>query len=389
MRRPLLLVAFALACALAAPRAQTSRLTEFEWTADETDTGLTAEIERDGVPVSCGTAARPTATTRRCSVTMPTGTASFRARMANIDLAFGEWSAPVVATIPPLVTGDPPGPFVVRFPLPGAPGGGNPVLVPQTLPLAYGVDTATTRGTSVTTGSPAGTFGTIVQLTASLPVDAIGFWAFLRPTAGATIQLRVYIGAAAAEVEIATISIGSVAAQTAALFVPVQIPSGSRVSVATAGSSTGSVSYVLILPMRGSSIGGGVASRGTLLGITSGAPIDVDAGVTAHTKGAWVEVTASTARDAKGFTLKLHGDAGSGSATDFLFDMAIGAAAAEQVILADVASSQEAFRTEMKQGEFGPFWTPIPAGTRIAVRVAASSNVSTVRVPRAAIMLWE
>lgn len=102
-------------------------------------------------------------------------------------------------------------------------------------------------------------------------------------------------------------------------------------------------------------------SRGT--SVTSGV---------AHTKGAFVELIASTAFGYSGITIQCHN-----AATDYkdlILDIAIGAAASEEVIVKDFIIGSYGTR-ESNYSIYIP--VGIPAGTRVAVRTQ-SENVSTI-----------
>lgn len=103
----------ALACGLASLSAQTARPVTFVWDVDDPgDSGLAAEAERNGAAVPCLAFTATTPTERRCTATLVPGPGTFRLRMANAAAAWGAWSDPLTATIPP---GAGPGAFTLRF----------------------------------------------------------------------------------------------------------------------------------------------------------------------------------------------------------------------------------------------------------------------------------
>lgn len=258
----------------------------------------------------------------------------------------------------------------------------------QVLPESHG--TTSTQGTSVSGGSGAGVYtATKVQLVASTSMDWAGLVAMT--SGGTTIGSlwKLYVGASGSEVEVAEFIGTNGPTEPMPVFLPIAIPAGSRISAAKAdGDGFGQAARIHLVPVRGRSFDP-MVSRGTLIGAGTGALTDADAGATANTKGAWAQLIASTVREAKGFTLLGWGDTSSSSSVRFHADVGVGAAGSEQIVLADVALAQEGFRVGLRGTPIGPIWTPIPAGSRIAVRAQCSSAAASDRVPRFAIVLWE
>lgn len=90
-----------------------------------------------------------------------------------------------------------------------------------------------------------------------------------------------------------------------------------------------------------------------------------------NSKGSWVELIASTTRDSHGLFVVLPSNENS---NDYLFDIGIGAAASEQVILENLLKSQ---RYSSYFYQFG-LW--IPAGTRLSARAQSSIIDATDRL---------
>lgn len=258
----------------------------------------------------------------------------------------------------------------------------------QISPASFG--TTATQGTSVAGGGGAGVYtATKVQMVASTTEDWHGVWAMT--SEGTTIGSlwKIYVGASGSEVELTEFVGTNGPTEPMAVFLPIFIPAGSRVSVAKADADGfGSTARIHLVPVRSRS-DGPLVSRGRLIGGGSGALTDIDAGATANTKGAWVQLSASTPQDARGFTLVGYGDASSDTDVRHFFDVGVGGAGSEQIILADAVTAQEGFRVGLRGLPIGPIWTPIPAGSRIAVRAQCSSNTTANRVPRIAMILWE
>ncbi len=102
----------------------------------------------------------------------------------------------------------------------------------------------------------------------------------------------------------------------------------------------------------------------------------VTASGTTHTKGNYVQLEAATTYDWYGFWLMCSGSSASANATNQLLDLAIGAAASEQIILPDFMSGWHINQIPT------PYFIPIyiPRGTRIAARVQAQIASDTVDV---------
>lgn len=262
----------------------------------------------------------------------------------------------------------------------------------QVLPTSYGVVTASTQGTTVTGGSSAGAYGSVVVLAAATDYDAAGFFLNLyQPSSAIGMQIKLFVGGSGSEVEFCELPGPCAPNAHFHLYVPIAIPAGSRVTAKLAdadgyGSATAMLSLTLV---RGDCSQAHLASRGRLHGVTSGVLLNVDAGATANTKGAWTQIVASTTNAARGYSLRFAGDASCDANTRLLFDLAVGAASSEQIILADITASEEGYRIVVAPPVLGPVWTPIPAGSRIAIRVACSVNTAANRVPQVALVLWE
>lgn len=101
----------------------------------------------------------------------------------------------------------------------------------------------------------------------------------------------------------------------------------------------------------------------------------VTAGGTANTKGSYAQIVASCPFDAAGFYLHFGG--GNTGTHDTLWDIAVGAAGSEQIILADFQVSVSGF-TSAKTQVFVPL--RIKAGERIAVRLQSTTASATLGI---------
>ena len=259
----------------------------------------------------------------------------------------------------------------------------------QVSPTSYGASSSS-AGTSVTSGAGANTFSSsFTELCSSLDVDAQGFWLSIHNSGGYIFQVRLFAGAAAAETEICTVVAGCPSAHAGVIYVPIAVPAGTRISAKVADDGGSSATRLIITPCRSAGCVP-LVSTGWVVGLTSGAPVDVDCGATANTKSSWVQITSSShaTRDAKGFSVALCWDGSCDTSNNQLWDIAIGGSGSEQVIVANLNASQEGYRAQLEPKISGPFWTPIPAGSRLAARAQSSTNSASSRVPRIALILW-
>lgn len=254
----------------------------------------------------------------------------------------------------------------------------------QMLPAAAGYSTANTRGTNVQSGS-AGALGSWVELVSSLPYDAMGFFVSTINANSEQHKLEIGVGGSGSEVSLGELTV-SLDGTYINHFVPIPIAAGTRVVArCQAGNVSGAATH--IVPVRGKSDDPKV-SRGVLLNWSDANGLGaVDPGATANTKGSWTEMTASTSRDVSAITLffDIKGNAGG----RWGVDVGIGGSGSEQTIIENLGVTSEAFRSAARPSTIGPIWTPIPAASRIAVRVQSSDNTATQRNLGVAIVLWE
>jgi hypothetical protein len=96
---------------------------------------------------------------------------------------------------------------------------------------------------------------------------------------------------------------------------------------------------------------------------------------TTNTKGDWIELVASTAKQADGFIVNIQtGDTG---VSDFLIDIGTGAAAAEVVLVSNILYSSGGSDAEPARAYFP---IPIPPGTRVSARSQCVDLSQRVRV---------
>lgn len=224
------------------------------------------------------------------------------------------------------------------------------------------------RGAAVSI-TAANTKGAYSELIASAPYDAGGlvFDAFFGSTYGWLFDIA--LGALGSErVVVPNIMIGTSALQR--FYFPVQIPAGSRVSVAGQcnfnGAQTAYVHAELLTRMNGIR-GRSIVDLGTTL--TGSRGKSLDPGPTANTKYNWVELSPSVSYDLRELLVGLRRDADSPGNVDanWLVDVGIGALGAEIVVIPNIWCTATAYN-EFKGA--APIWASvqIPAGSRLVAR---------------------
>ena len=222
---------------------------------------------------------------------------------------------------------------------------------------------------TVTSGATANTFGGWTQLVASTTSESslviIGFRSSDNVTSG---LLSIGIGASGSEtVIIPNIFVsGSGYSQEAFFNLPITIPKGSRLSAKTS-TTTASIGCVVQVITYARSFTSEHACEtwtdyGTNLANSSGTTIAVGTG--------WTQVVASTANEIRDAVLMLGADGASQAATSF--DLAIGAAGSETIILSGLQGVQRVQCPTLNPYSLNvPF--NIPKGTRIAARFTAGA----------------
>lgn len=250
-------------------------------------------------------------------------------------------------------------------------------------------NTGTTRG--VTCSPTYDTESAKAVLSSSLPYDVYGLLVHINSTLGDFVVVRLYAGGSGSEVEIAAARATASATVGGQIYFPIFIAAGTRLTVTTYRKDNGGGGlddYVYATLFKGRSYDP-ACSRVTIAPAVTVAPPDVDAGATANTKGAWVQLTSSLARDIRGFQLVTYGDTSCDTDGRFSIDVAVGGSGSEQIILADVLGGQRQFSNDFLPSMTPIIWTPLAAGTRIAVRCSCSHNTASSRVPRPTLNLFE
>lgn len=254
--------------------------------------------------------------------------------------------------------------------------------------------TTTSRGTAITASATANTKGSYTTLIASTAHTAKGFLVtFGTAAAGVDYLVDISIGAAAAEIIIIPdlmvgSGTGSIARQSA-VFIPIAVPAGTRISARCQASTLSSTVRVKIHLLG--DLPGGMEPFGKCLHYGAVAATSqgttIDPGATANTKGAWVALTAASTYATKAiFWDQSNLVQTTRTSADWMLDIGVGAAASELVIVPNMhieASTTDDFNVH---GPSPLLAVSIPAGTRISARCMCSINTATVR--NLAIALW-
>lgn len=250
---------------------------------------------------------------------------------------------------------------------------------------SYGEDTSLSRGSVLTSGG-ADTKGSWVELTASSD-ELTGFIVTAAPnTNGGSTSFMIDIGVGGAGSEVVIVenlylnSSQAAEEQEGEWVIPIQIAAGERIAARCQSSGVSGTIAALITSESGNfligSTGAESISYGEALATTTG--VDIDAGASANTKGAWSEITSSS-DDLIGFCISVGNNQNSGMVdANFLLDIAIGGAGNEEVIVPNlfiVTSLRESLHyARVFHG------IRIPSGTRIAARIQSNITDAADRV---------
>lgn len=248
------------------------------------------------------------------------------------------------------------------------------------------VTSGATTGTALTAGA-VNVKGAWAQLVASTPTETSWVLVNLYRSSQHKHLVDIGIGAAAAEqVIIPNLGLQSVGSSAdrfnASYLFPLTIPKGVRVSARSQASSAGQASRVTI-HLIGSSFGsssglGRVTDYGTATadsGLTA-----LDPGGTANTKGAWVQLTASTTGLTRWIAIGVGHDALAVAANQgWHVDIGIGASGSEQVLIPNLPFSINA-TSDVTLVPVLALPVHIPAGTRLAARCQCDVITATERL---------
>jgi hypothetical protein len=159
----------------------------------------------------------------------------------------------------------------------------------------------------------------------------------------------------------------------------IKVPSGSRISARLQSTSGSATAYVSALGAVRNDFEGSYFITTIGANTADSGGTGVDPGGSFNTKGSWVELTASSTYNLRGFNLRSGKRANSAdSAIGHLIDVGVGSAGSEKVIAADIGTFSSII--EKSDVASGPYYVGIPAGSRVAVRAQASSADATDRL---------
>jgi len=227
------------------------------------------------------------------------------------------------------------------------------------------------------------------QLTASCPmdVDEIIFFAGVEYYQNTSLY-ELGVGAAGSEIVIAgpilasNYSNGTLNAPSCVVRFKVKIPAGQRLAWRVQMSNNnglGNAGAMLINCGSGRADRIGIVdSYGSVLTTSSGTAVVGSS--TANVKGAWTQLVASTTRYYSSIRLQTQVCPNTSAETSFLFDVGVGAAGSEQIVVPDL------WNTTSGAGSFD-YWNVspefpvnIPAGSRIAVRLQSTLQSASTRL---------
>lgn len=223
--------------------------------------------------------------------------------------------------------------------------------------------------------------GAWTELVSALPLPIDGFTVCMGGAGQAYYQVDIGVGAAGAEVPI----VQNILFRTANDFgangryvdFPYPLPAGARI-VARQANSVGTARSVRTSVIARAARGPGRTApiaRCTTYGASAfSAGTDVDPGGTVGAYGAWVQFAAALTYPVRRIVLTMVNQAGQVFAS-YKFDIGVGAAGAEVVVAKDLPNHN----ADIGQGcPPGVLWADvnIPAGARLAIRMASDSNAA-------------
>jgi hypothetical protein len=247
--------------------------------------------------------------------------------------------------------------------------GGFPAEVSLCHDSEIGIVIASTAGTTVPIGT--GAYGAWTQLTASAPIDATHLLVNASFLSGPSVGCiwKIGFGASGSEVAVATdvpLSVwqGSSGDHYGFCLIPLNIPAGTRVSVAAKGNA-GDTAKTKFNLLEGAFGAEGVAGYD---GFSSTTGTSISPSATANTKGSFAQLVASTAKDYSGLLVILNARGGTSLAI-YAVDIAIGSSGNETVVVNNLMAQSALV-------QFAPLFIPmeIPAGTRISARCQSTAT---------------
>lgn len=247
---------------------------------------------------------------------------------------------------------------------------------------------ATTKLLAVPAAAGANTKGSWVEVSASAPFDACGFYLQFGGFAVTTqdLLLDIGVGAGGSEQVILSnlpISVGTGFVATAVQpFIPLAIKAGQRIAARIQSSAaSGGVELGLHLSAGDffSQLGLGRATTYGANTADSGG-VSVDPGGVINTKGAWSEISASITNPIRYMLICVGSQANAViSSSNNLLDIGVGAAAAEQVVINNIALIGSGGPDLYEPGIVAMF-VSVAAGQRLSARKQCTITDATDRL---------
>jgi len=252
-----------------------------------------------------------------------------------------------------------------------------------------GADTAASTGTTMT-GGAANTKGAYAEVVASTAFDAHGLLVIFSNGSASYLDylVDVAVGASGLETIIAEnlhagAGDGAQTIDATGYLLPIFIPAGTRLSARVQSSGASATLRIVIVLLGAGFITPPGLGRVTTYGANTAdsGGTQIDPGGTAHTKGAYSEIVASTTNPIRQLTIAMGNMANALRTTAlWLVDLAVGAAGAEQVLIENIMLNCGGSVDLIQPQVFPPLGVNIPAGTRLAARAQCSIIDATDRL---------
>lgn len=157
---------------------------------------------------------------------------------------------------------------------------------------------------------------------------------------------------------------------------PVSLPSGTRLVARQQATSTSGVARCALYPYYSTMVFGArkVRTYGADTGNSCGTVVDTSG--TGGTKGSWVEISSSTSAHHHMWWVSFVGKGESRLSLRFQIDIGVGGSGSESVILPDLTTATYSANDRFNVNTYGPFFIPVPSGTRLSARAANNINAS-------------
>lgn len=236
---------------------------------------------------------------------------------------------------------------------------------------------ATTSLTDIPENAANNLKGAWAELIAASAFDASGFLlnSAFTPASQRSMLIDIGVGAAGSETVILSNFMmvqNTSASLVDAVYIPIGIPAGSRVAARYQITNITTANLMVAVTLIGAGfLGGSPYGNAETWGATTAdsGGIQVVPGVS-NAKGSYAEIVATTARDTNAIIICIGNSAGDYAlvGSRHMFDIAIGAAASETILLGNLLVMSEATSDSFYPRTIGPIPCMIPAGSRVAVR---------------------